>query len=117
MVSDLTPLPGEQMPSGRCAFMKADGTRCGGFAIRGSANCFSHAEEAKEAREKARQRGGEAKKVPPPSLPPLPLRNFNDTDSALEDLHNAIRAGKIGAREANAALRTIALRVRIWHGR
>mgnify|MGYP001608856161 CR=1 FL=1 len=116
-VSDLTPLPGEQMPNGRCAFTKADGVRCGGFAIRGSAHCFSHAEEAREARQEARQRGGSTKKVPLPSLSELPLRNFDHVDGALEDLHNALRTGKIGAKEANAILRTIGLRVRIWHGR
>jgi hypothetical protein len=105
------------MPNGRCAFIKADGGRCGGYAIRGSVHCFSHAEEVKEARQEARQRGGEAKKAPLPSLPPLPLRNFDDVNTAIEDAHNALRAGKIGAREAYAALRAINLQVKIWHGR
>ena len=42
----------------RCAFVKADGGRCGARAQEGYARCYNHREDTREARAAAASKGG-----------------------------------------------------------
>jgi hypothetical protein len=86
----------------RCSHVRANGNRCGGFAVSGSAYCFAHAPEQAAKRDEARRKGGRAGKSPTVGGALLPVRSLDDVLGLVETSINDVRAGRLDPRTANA---------------
>jgi len=90
------------MSGQRCAQTRANGQRCGGFAITGSAYCFAHDPAQAAKRDDARRRGGEAGRIEPLGESNLSLRSLGDVLGLVELTINDVRAGRVDVKVANA---------------
>ena len=89
----------------QCAYVKPDGTRCGGFHQRGRPFCFVHDPEKAEAHAQAVKKGGLSQqlmlpaateaKTPEVILPtkPLRLKRAGDVKQAIARVLGEIRTG------------------------
>jgi len=90
------------MAGQRCAQTRANGERCGGFAVIGSAYCFAHDPAQAEKRDDARRRGGEAGRIEPLGESSISLRSLGDVLGLVELTINDVRAGRVDVKVANA---------------
>lgn len=93
------------MPNSQCEFSRADGTRCGAYAVNESQFCFNHDPASVEAKQAAVAKGGAATKQAP--LPPFKLESYHDIRPAVERIISELRAGIITVSQANALLRLL----------
>ena len=108
------------MTAGRCAGKRADGSQCEAFAVDGGDGyCFSHAPGLAAQRTAARSAGGAARaqqqradRADVLAAPWLGLRTVEDCEAGLAHVAAETLAGRMGAREATAATRTIEILLR-----
>src|SRR5690349_10822888 len=83
----------------RCQHEKADGVRCGGNALPGSAYCYQHDPDRADERREARSAGGRARSRPratlPCDTPDARLETVADVIALLALTVNQVRRGEL----------------------
>ncbi|MFC1790329.1 hypothetical protein ACFLZP_02495 [Patescibacteria group bacterium] len=85
----------------RCAYIKANGQRCGANAIKGAELCFTHNPRTRKKHALAVTRGGKASHRDRLNLEPVKAQSPQDVISLLENTINGIRTGQIPPNVAN----------------
>lgn len=91
--------------SKQCKHNKADGSRCGAPALRGSDKCFFHSPATRARHREATIAGGRERSRPaatlPPDAPDLPLKSVADVIVALGLTINQVRTGTLACNVGN----------------
>jgi hypothetical protein len=89
---------------GQCQDRKPDGSPCRATPLTGSAYCWFHAPERAEQRREAQRAGARTANARPDPAPveDLPLRSVADVAVLLAEAVNAVRAGRMEPKVANA---------------
>lgn len=86
----------------KCAHIKANTERCGGYAVTGSTYCFAHDPAQATKRQDAQRKGGEAGRVATLPESTLSVGKMSDVLELMETTINDVRAGRLDVRAANA---------------
>jgi len=87
-----------------CEHIKTDGNQCQAKPIKGSVLCFSHNPKTKNAKQRAVQKGGQAKKVEPQCIFSA-VPKLNERQDILDVLSITIQSignGDISSQQGNA---------------
>jgi predicted urease superfamily metal-dependent hydrolase len=86
----------------KCAHIKANKERCGGYAVSKSKYCFAHDPAQASKRRNAQRKGGEAGRVATLPESSLSVRKMSDVLELMETTINDVRTGRLDVKVANA---------------
>ncbi len=86
----------------KCAHIKANTERCGGYAVAGSKYCFVHDPAQASKRRDAQRKGGEAGRVATIPESELSIHTMSDVLALMETTINDVRTGRLDVKIANA---------------
>ena len=97
----------------RCAFVKADGGRCGARAQEGYARCYNHREDTREARAAAASRGGRTGGNSRAGAPRLAGREIGALKRQLQKIADGVLDGSVLHGQAAVAVQALNAKARV----